>query len=151
MHLKIFATLVKDMVALSLKYHLSCLCVTLHEIKHHHHHHHQWGIIDTRVIIYTHLLVSKFIRYHYIPIAYPSITYTIPYVILKNNFDTIMHMTSNFCWTPYILLVLDWYLNLVYTRPTLSVNDLIKWSSKEFWQKRENSNVGQFFDFVKNL
>jgi len=28
---------------------------------------------------------------------------------------------------------------------------LIKWSSKEFWQKRENSNVGQFFDFVKNL
>jgi hypothetical protein len=55
---------------------------------------------------------------------------------LKNNFDTIMHMTSNFCWTPYILLVLDWYLNMVYTRPTLSVNDLIKWSSKEFWQKK---------------
>jgi hypothetical protein len=94
MHLQIFATLVKDMVALSLKYHPSWLSVKQHEIKHDHH---QWGIIDTRVIIYTHLLVSKFIRYHYIPIAYPPITYTIPYVILKNNFDTIMHMTSNFC------------------------------------------------------
>jgi hypothetical protein len=122
MHLQIFATLVKDIGALSLKYHPSCLCVTLHEIKHHHH---QWGIIDTRVNIYTYLLVSKFIRYHYIPYTYPPITYTIPYVILKNNFDTIMHMTSNFCWTPYILWVLDWYLNMVYSRPTLSANDLI--------------------------
>jgi hypothetical protein len=83
------------------------------------------GIIDTRVIIYMYLVVSKFIRYHYIPIAYPPIPYNTPNVILKNNFDTIMHTTSNFCWKPYILLVLNWYLNMVYIRPTLCVNDLI--------------------------